>query len=588
MTNKKPRNKNIGLIALVVLAVLAVGYFGGLRLEAGEQIYRPIWGSIGCELTGATPGFTKQLNQDGATSFTCLGSNCKITHVNQATCGWMDQRIVHGSVGYGEANNYEELTQLTGNQGDQFNVHIRCFNPVYYAVCSAIPTFGTLFNQYCMDISTNPSSGSVQGYWNGAELKRFQDGAKFHVSGGGDCYVASTKTQFNPLQPYDESKAAMWKSITQKTILGQLVGTYLGGDEGTININPDGAEYLPLGKYIPYIVEWKPISPILQNVYNPTDGKFSGKEVICDTALTKMYQLETISTPSGSYKIPTKDLGYVGCCNNVDCYGNYQNPICGIESGTFECEPKSGECQTPCVSDLQCPGNVFRKPDGTPYVLEGMCVSNCCEYTEKQVQCINDLDCPARYGYIAECKLDNTCVYILEEQKTPCPYDCCSGRENHYVKSCVFGLSCCWENDVWGNCKTVCDAECMTYTDCDDNNPKTIDKCVYGECKHELILETEPCEEQCTTHLDLGIYKTSFIDPFCYAGCIINMMVKETLHVTYTLIKFILVLVVMFVVVKLGYKEIIGKSKKKKKKEVAMIMAMLISILAGYVLWMVI
>jgi len=580
------------ILLVLVLGGLLLIKFSGVQVGSGEQIYRPIWGSIGCELTGSTPQFTRTLDQSGSATVTCLGSNCKITHINQAACGFLDQRIVHGSVGYSTAYNYEELTQLIGNQGDQFKVQVRCFDPIYYGVCSSVlGAFGTLFSDYCRQISTNPSLGSIQGYWNEVELKKFQDGAKFQVSGGKNCYVASTKSQFNPLQPYDESKTSLWKTISSKTILGQLVNPYIGGELGNTKLNQDNAEYLPLGKYIPYLVEWKPISPIQQNIYKPTKGKFIGKEVICDTALNKMYQLEVVSTPSGSYKIPTKDLGSVECCNNVDCYGNYQNLICGIDSGTFKCEPKSEECQTPCISDLQCPDNVVRR-NGIPYVMEGNCdfSDKCCTYTEKQVGCIDDNDCPARYGYIVECASDHTCLYIKQDQKTSCPQDCCSGRSNYYAKSCAFGLTCCWENDVWGYCKTRCDAECMSNSDCNDGNSKTKDWCEYGKCEHEWI-DQGPCEEQCTTQIDLVLYKSTFIDPFCYLGCTINEAVKGTLMITYIFIKFMFALILVGVMSKVAYVGLKGKKKRRWKKndrEIIILISILAGLLSGYILWVII
>jgi hypothetical protein len=526
----------IGIIAAIVIALVAYNQYNPNILGAGETIYRPVYGSIGCESTASlvrTP--LLYFDESGVLVYLCTDTDCRIESINTVnTCNLfgisnhassIDYKI-NGEpyktcrIGTGYDDNWGACSPIFG-QGDTITLKINCLIGSSYVPYEAygVATYHKI------------------------QLYNYPDSGKFKVAGGEHCYTAQSKQTVATLQPStsaDLAKTAMWKTTQATTKVGEAVSPYFKAntEEGTTQINSKNFYYLPIGDYLPYIIDWVQISDYNTNVFTPSKGTYAGKTVLCDigTGTRKIYLIESVPTMSGtSYRIPTTDLGTVQCCVNPDCFGN--GYMCDTAS-TFTCVQSA---QQGCVSDINCPDVKGMDSSGKPYARIGKCVNKVCQYTETAVECNFANDCPYKSGYYAECA-NYACLYTNQNQKVLCPYgSCCTGQGNYYARpNCDAGQTCCGSNGIIGTCRTgtTCGSQvCQTDAYCNDNNASTTDKCVSGKCVNAPVV-AQTCEDKCKIEI-LG-WKTNWQDPMCYGTCSFTALVNGVLKITEILIKFVM------------------------------------------------
>ncbi|MFH1224909.1 MAG: hypothetical protein V1676_03825 [Candidatus Diapherotrites archaeon] len=442
------------LAAFVLLAVLAggfyFGFFGSFGLGAvadAGKFYRPVWGSVGCEFTGSGAGTAQDSIKiaNGNAQYFCKGGSCRVASMS-AACGGVPV-YEGGSANYAQGfwakvcvdNNPAKCA--TGNQ--IYNLKAAQGETLYIS------------NVHCYSGLIPPLANGTAGIeYSPLQLMRFQDGSRFNVQGGAGCLTADAKYNFGSIQPVasDAPKTDFWKQVGT-ALFGVNIQGYMGGETAKTFKNTTGAEFLKLGTYLPYIVEWREIIAGL-HIYKPIVGKFAGKNILCDTAQTRIYEFGSVRTSGGAaYNIPIKDLGAVACCNDADCA---LGKICNTAGGNFVCEQAASTCQKACATDLVC-GGTYSHKNGAPVWTKGECVNSCCKYTDLPVECVEANDCPARDGYTKECdSRTHECLYSKNaDYKTACAGECCSGSGNYYAKACATGLCCPAGADV-GVCKASC------------------------------------------------------------------------------------------------------------------------------------
>ena len=470
------------LIAGTVMWTNPAPFAGPFAGVADSPVCRPVRGSIGCEMAATNVPYPQiPLSSDGSATFTCKAANCKVNVLSGATCGGLlPVRIVKGVVGTQTAANEADLYRLTGDQGDQFMVQVRCFDVVTYSLCTGIPIAGLLFNDQCKSWSTNPATGYINAVSDKYVLLEYQDGAKFNTPLAEDnCFISSA--QANPSQT--SADIGLWNTVIDKslTIFGvQVKGLGASGSASPAKTASTGQLYLSPGTYIPYFVRWESI--VGASPYLSVD-----KTKLCDPTTYKLYQVST--TPEGGCYYPKTELSSVECCNDAACMGKPSTPVCDITGGTYKCI--AGQCTTPCTSDAVCGSIPMRDPtNGKPYYQVGTCdmFKSCCTYTNQDVQCIVAADCSPVSGKDATCNpVSHVCQYSDTVIRTPCPYACCSGLGNYYERTCGALQQCCWANSINGECKdlgTTCSVpHCTLDAECNDQNPNTIDTCTGGVCK---------------------------------------------------------------------------------------------------------
>lgn len=571
------KNKNrliTGILLFLIVFIIMAGMmnFAGIKLGTTSQIYRPVWGSIGCEETGATPNTpAKYFSYEGEISYLCIDTNCHISSIdlskgceivdvfgNKVLDGFHDVILDINGQQQTSCLNMQNCYAKTASQGDVINLRGVCsIGKPYVGVAKAV------FN------------------YNEISLKKWQEGAPFSMTGD-HCYTQSAKSYFGNLQPSltDKQKTEIWKSTQDKSILGKVVEAIIGSDTNT-KTNSEGKEYIPLGKYVPYIVKWEALEGLNANlwVYTPTGGNYAGENVLCDKATRRLYLLESVSTQSATYTIPTKELGTMECCINSDCLSS--DLVCDVTGGTFTCK-SSGEVKNKCFSDSECDDTWGRDASGKPYIRDGRCTSGYCQWTKKSVECLKKADCPYKAGYYAECSEDYKCIYTGENQKTACPYgSCCSGEGNYYTKDCSIGQTCCWSNNVIGECKVGgCGAQCQTDAECNDGNWNTKDYCQYGKCINE---EQDRGNKTCEEKSKRTIFGFTYNDPINYAFCILEAGIKFTVNV----IKFILASI-LAVISMLIFHKILSNKAKKKDRIAVLFIAIAVGLLILVIIWSVI
>lgn len=139
---------------------------------------------------------------------------------------------------------------------------------------------------------------------------------------------------------------------------------------------------------------------------------------------------EDPTIPGSGQRCEVTQREFVQCCPGTATCGS--NAFC--DSNTFTCEA-SGTIE--CTADYQCgTAPVYDQPTKT--LRTPVCVNNLCTFTERQIGCFYNSECPE--GWF--CDNDYTCKESTIP-KTSCPNVCCVGDSRYFDRECPFGFLCC-------------------------------------------------------------------------------------------------------------------------------------------------
>ncbi len=183
------------------------------------------------------------------------------------------------------------------------------------------------------------------------------------------------------------------------------------------------------------------------------------------------------------------------CITNADCDdSNYlTNDIC-LNPGTIQ--SSCNHTLVECVYDADCNDNNTSTIDS--------CVSNICHHD--QIKCFINSDCGANSQTGLFCSNDNVArnstTYTCLSPGTKNSY-CTQNNQTNTIEQC---------NDICSNGQCV-DITCSYDSECNDENGRTIDKCVNPGTSASFCRNTEV---NCLNDLDCGI--TGYIEEnFCFS-----------------------------------------------------------------------
>jgi len=325
------------------------------------------------------------------------------------------------------------------------------------------------------------------------------------------------------------------------------------GKDGDIS-KATGIRFAKIGTSWHYISEWR-TAPILYNTRT-----YKGQSVYCFNANNQpqLYSVAPISSGGEVYYLPNKPVPGAECCNNADCILTDRKCELDDPAKMFTCVEKPA-CSTDIECHAQCQVQFTYRTTTQDYLYQtgsgtcsgGQCVCqteivkcspNSCQQgkvcnlvkgTNQYGECIGSQPCPPGYW----CDDLPGCVYQPQS---------CSGSLNkcYTEKSTCIGkcLATCPTKDVCisnsdcedgnprtinecvkpliGNayCKFTVIGGCLSDSECDDGNPLTLNRCVAGWISSEKTCVTYATE--CREHKDCGKFSYCQIDHRGVGKCI--------------------------------------------------------------------
>lgn len=424
MTKKMNRADKAMLIAVIVIAVLAIGHFAtrqGFKpfaIESTTLFVKPLWARLECAPTDTPEGIQNFNEFQKTTDF--LGRE-----YYRITCGIdenTDKCDVYSSGG--------KLGVGLFNWCEDNNINYKCDSSESERTADSISNVQFLFSMnkgnklmlWCeTHLGININCKSLRKEYRPWKLFRYVGGSKFEAKA-------------NTCKLNDVSGISSLIPIQQNTPVNEL--TMTGGD---------GL------KWVNFVHDW---------AYGPGTNifKYQGKDVYCTG--NAIYNIQNMQMKDGKlvqinpeYNPPNNlpfQIQTIGSkIKNVQCCSN--EPNCDDNFNIIPDKPKQN-----CFSDAQCQNAGNPIPTDSKTVIEQKCQSGVCVWQQsRQVQCTQDLACqypnvcnkltytcekPNPGGYCG----DNTCN--RDETKISCPSDCGSNVKP-FCKSCFGWL---W-NKMTGN-----------------------------------------------------------------------------------------------------------------------------------------
>ena len=465
-------------IILVVLMVYSYNtgndFIGSREANVGGvTVYRPVYGSIGCDISPAQA--PDQINiTNGHGSYFCIGKDCYITTVPAKTSCSLGNHVTTmvnndpttkiNVFSFSGGDTIAPLvTGIKLKQGDTLDVTWKCY----------VPVTG-------VDVGS-PNSFSMPILYTRYTLMKSMDGNTVPlVLSPDDCILSDFKDRISALDPAVAQQKTTVNNVWQNwgsNVLGIPLSKPTTNNNAvwqTVKNPVTQIQYVSAGYYTLFLYDWKPIE-LGVNLYTPTVGPYVGHgQLYCSIADDSLWKVESVGTNAGgTYAVPTQQVASPGtiCCVNAECPAGKS-----CDAGnTFKCVDSANATskQCPTGSNIECGGNSLPGHDANGKAIISVSVCNkdtkMCEASTKAVQCVVSADCPDLRDASGNLEpktcngLTNACEYVDKSKiKTVCPEgSCCSGNGNYYAMSCVDrgypGMKCCPENKDVGTCMATCE-----------------------------------------------------------------------------------------------------------------------------------